>query len=225
LKKPYLSIVFDLAAIIILAAFAHSAWLGEIVYRLGWGGLEWLSRSHFSIFFIILFVVAAYLLPLRNESGKKRAELLLPGIFLYTISLIAFHLAKILLFTIYSRMFPVYGYKLVVALLLIAPTAAAGFHYVTDRYIMPVRNIQFFLLILAMLAAVPLSRWSVQAFAGLNLSDGKSFVDAVKMGYPFFWIVFTMGLASILTGRFYRREVQPPEPPSRDDILDDRIFQ
>lgn len=206
-----------LFGILVLALLAYALWFAEIHYFIGWEGTEWLSYTHYSIFGIAAMVVISYLLPLRLLSNKPWSLLAKAGTELYFVVLAAYFLEKLVLLTLYTQF---YGFLnrdwlLVLQVLVIAMTVLS-FYFITQRWLQALRWQQTLIFGAAMLLSYPLSLLSVRYL--FNFSKDRIFLDAIKMGYPFFWITLLMGIAGLIATKNFNKS---PAPPTQEDILDD----
>lgn len=208
--KPFL-------LVLLLALLAYVLWFLEIHYAVGWEGSAWLSYSHYSVFVIAALVVLAYLLPIRLMLHQPLSRLAKAATELYFVALAAYFLEKLILITLFTQF---YGFLdrnwlLLLQVLVIAMTVMS-FYFITQRWLERLRWEQIVVFAIAMLLPYPLSLYSVQYL--FNFSESEGFTDAIKMGYPFFWITLLMGIAGILATRHFKKAT-PPLP--KEDILDD----
>jgi len=208
--KPFLFIL-------VLALLAFAGWFVEINYFIGWEGAEWLSYNHYSVFGIAALVVIAYLLPLYLIARKPMQRLWKAGVELYFVVLAAYFLEKLVLITLYTQF---YGFLnpdwLLVMQVLVLVMTVMSFHFVTQRWLESLRWQQTLVFGAAMLLPYPLSLLSVQYL--FNFSNDTLLMDAVKMGYPFFWITLLMGIAGLIATQNFTKTLAPP---TQEDILDD----
>ena len=214
----------DLFLILSLGLCAIALWLWELYSHSGWPGLQWVRESYWSVYFILFFTVFAYLFPFRHLKERSPWDLLLPGLVLYTVSLVAFHLAKAILFTLFSPFGATMGFRLLIFLILVIFFTSYGFYLVTQQQIMKVRGRQIMLFMIIITSTVPLSLLTVKLYNGPAAGSYTSFIDAVKVGYPFFWIVIGMGLASIYSQLYLGRVPEKETSNYRPDILDDHLL-
>ncbi|MBK7871281.1 MAG: hypothetical protein IPJ74_11690 [Saprospiraceae bacterium] len=136
---------------------------------------------------------------------------------MYPATLVAFFLAKTILFSIYTQL---YGYlngnALLALLLVVVLLIAFSIHFVTKKTLHRVRWGHGFFIALGIVTVVPLSILTVRLLPGFG--EHKSFVDAVKMGYPFFWITVMMGLLGMRTAMW---KPESDVTVTQEDILDD----
>ncbi len=207
-----------LLLIMLLAVLSNALWLLEVLFVSGWEGIAWLSlRLHYGALAAALCAVFAYLLPFRTLRNAAWANLGIAALEIYPAALIAFFLAKTLLFSLYTRFYGYLNSNLLLLLLgLVVLLISFSIHFVTKGQLHRVRWGHGFFVAAGIVTVVPLSMLSVQMLPGFG--TGITFVDAVKMGYPFFWIVVMMGLLGIRTASWQpESEVEIVE----NDILDD----
>jgi hypothetical protein len=202
---------------LLLALLAYSLWWLELTYRIGWEADGWLSYTPYSVFGIAALLVVAYLLPIGMALQTAQGSLLQAGIELYFVTLAAYFLERLILITQYTQFYGFFSKDglLIVQIVVLAMTAWS-FYLITQRWIQPLRWQQSLVLGAAMTLPYPLSLLFIQPL--FNFSDQNSFSDAVKMGYPFFWIVLLMGVAGLFTTKFLHKT---HTPAGLEDILDD----
>ena len=210
--------------IVILSLVGFGIWQWEIIAQFGWEGLRWLNKRHLSIYPISALVVVAYMLPFSRRIKASGWYLTYPGMVLFLISIIGFHLAKTIIFILYARFSLIPWPQLFIALFVVIGFTAFCFHLITKRWIVPLKKSQIFVLILAITGTVPLSMFAVQWYNGPAAAHYVSFVDAVKAGWPFFWIIFLMGIAGLYSNHFLISTKPEEQDLSREDILDDQAF-
>lgn len=207
------SLIFTL----VLALIANALWLVELLQVIGWEGMDWVSYLHYSVFIIALFAVAAYVLPFRWIHHISWMQIGQAALETYPATVVAFFLAKTILFSIYTRL---YGYlngnMLLLLLVVVVLLISFSIHFVTKKSLRRVRWGHGFFVAAGIVTVVPLSIMTVRFFPGF--SEEASFVSAVKMGYPFFWIVVMMGVLGLRTA-MWKPEIDVPV--TQEDILDD----
>ncbi len=203
--------------ILLLALSANALWLSEIFLVRGGGGIDWAFPTHYSVFVIALLAVIAYLLPFRFIRSAAYSQLIRSAAEIYPVTLIAFFLSKTIFFSLYSGF---YGYlspnlfRLLLVLLVLL--VSFSIHFVTRRNLHRIRWGHGFFVAAGIITVVPLSILTVRFFSGFG--EGRTFVDAIKMGYPYFWIVGMMGLLGTRTALW---GVVQEQAFFKSDILDD----
>ncbi|MDX1940833.1 MAG: hypothetical protein SFU99_09805 [Saprospiraceae bacterium] len=212
--------IFHIRSLIIAVIFgvlSNALWLAEIKLIVGWEGLGWLSYIHYSVFIIALFSVLSYVMPFYFIRDISRRQFWQATLEMYPATLVAFFLAKTILFSIYTQF---YGYlnsnSLLALLLVVVLLIAFSIHFITKKTLHRVRWGHGLFIALGMVTVVPLSILSVELFPGFG--NGSGFVDAVKMGYSFFWITVMMGLLGMRTAMW---KPESEATITQDDILDD----
>lgn len=203
-----------------LAVLALVLWLVEMTQRIGWDGSEWLSAFHYSILIIAVFAIAAYLLPFYWLFRFPFQRILAAGTELYFVFLAAYFLEKAVLLTLFSRFYlfssPYLTWSIQPLVLILT---ALSFFFVTQRWLQPLRWQHPVLVGSGIFLSLILSLITVKFIPAFN--GHMELWDAVKMGYPFFWIVLLMGIVGIVSTHLLK-ETQPPLP--QDNILDDHDF-
>ncbi|GJM36206.1 MAG: hypothetical protein DHS20C18_52070 [Saprospiraceae bacterium] len=217
------SILRPLILIIVLAVLANILWFYEIVERIGWPGLDWLSERHYSIYVINLLVIIAYLSPVYFAKKPAWEKLILTCIELYALGMVAYLIAKAVLYTIFGSMFTFLNLYSTLAILVLIPfLTAMSFYLVTQRQLYSVSRWVVVPLFLSMSLPIFLAGGTLQMFRGFDQGIIQYAPEAVKIGYPFFWITLLMGICSLLSLSFYQKATVKPSQP---DILDDLPFQ
>lgn len=202
---------------LLLALLANALWLSEIFLVHGWEGIHWAFPVHYSVFVIALLAVIAYLLPFRFIRSAPYSQLIRSTAEIYPVTLIAFFLSKTIFFSLYSGFYgylSAYPFRLLLVLLVLL--VSFSIHFVTRRNLHRIRWGHGFFVAAGILSVVPLSILTVRFLPGFG--EGSTFVDAIKMGYPYFWIVGMMGLLGMRTALWG----SPQERVfSKSNILDD----
>lgn len=186
-----------------LAIASIGLWLYVIISVVGWDGLAWLKGDLGEIsssYIITVFVVVAYLLPFLLKRRSKPGKLVFSGLLLYGASLICYFTGAHLSAILYSR----WASWDIISFISLTVFASAVFlflglsyWFVTNYFIKrnPKKNI--FLISILGVAPIPLSLLMIHIY---NYSDEKftGWVEAVKMGYPMFWITLVMGISGWL---------------------------
>ncbi|HMO37785.1 MAG TPA: hypothetical protein PKC76_08425 [Saprospiraceae bacterium] len=202
---------------LLLALSANVLWLLELANTGSSDDGEWISQLHYSVFVIALLAVMAYVLPFRwlhripwMPVGQAILEI-------YPATLVAFFLSKTILFSIYTRLYGYLNGNLLLALLvLVVLLISFSIHFVTKKNLRPVRWGHVFFVATGIISTVPFSILTARFLP--EFSGGSTFVDAVRMGYPYGWIVLMMGLLGTRTALW---EPASEEPETQDHILDD----
>ena len=183
---------FAIIAIGVLAILSQSIWLFEINVKIGWQGAAWLKRDLYAPFFICFFASMAYIFPFWVRYRKLDTRLILTVLTFYMINLSCYLLSDV----VYNGMQLQSTALLQVLGLFVFTIFAGGYYYVTNELIMPIKKRFAFLFASCVLLMFVLSNVSVFFFRGFG--SGTQWIDAVKMGYPFFWIAILLGVSGIL---------------------------
>ncbi len=198
-----------------LAFFANALWLIEITRFIGWEGMEWVSSLHYSVFVIALLAVVAYVLPFRFVRQVSWAQAGQATLEMYPATLVAFFLAKTLLFSLYMQLYGYLNRNLMLLVLgLVVVLISFSIHFVTQKSLHRVHWVHGLFVAAGIMMVVPLSTMTVRFLP----SNGVTFIDAVKMGFSYFWIVLMMGVLGIRTASW---KPKSDVNPAQDNILDD----
>ena len=190
------------AIIFFLSAVGMSMWLFEIFEIKGWYSLNWLSGQLYSPFIDALLAVVAFITPLITTKQTSTKNIILPIVILYTVNIICYLVGRQLCYTLYCR-YCFWTTKEIALILIIAfilfVFLGVAYWFVTDKFISQNKKINILLITIFTLMTIPLSLFTIRIYSGLG--TGSDWVDAVKMGYPVFWIIFVLGLSGIIIAR------------------------
>ncbi|BDS11404.1 hypothetical protein [Aureispira anguillae] len=205
MKKQLLYSVF---ITLFLGLMANGLWLYEIKVIIGWSGLKWLNYEHKSIFIINALVNLAYCIPLwNNELVRKEKKSKLLALFaLYCCTLLAYYSTKLVLF---YWMFP---------FLSITVSTPFLIYLFSSKLIHPIKKTAIIFLTMGILFAIFMSSFTLDYIPGYGGTSG--FVDATKMGYPYFWITIMMGGIGNITAQSLLIDPSNVSRMNTDDILD-----
>ncbi len=219
MKNTAREVLQTVVLILFLAGTANTLWLAEVIWMTGWEGLSWLWQPQYSAYTGVALAVSAYLLPFILIGKVTGPRLWISAVELFFSGVVAFLIARNILYGLYGGMAvltisPNLLYLMLAALLALA---AGSFYLTTQRRLARTGISYYFWLFAALGAPVALSLLTVQVFPGLG--SGATLADAVKMGYPLFWIVLCLGAVSLLGVS------RPPQPHEYNEkILDDVEF-
>jgi len=191
-----------LAAIVAIAFLCMGLWLFEIIAIKNWDSMAWLKQRLYSPFIIIPITVWAYILPFYLEQKVTIKASLLPFIILCVVANICFTIGKRLCFALYNNYafdgLQSYSILIISAFALFA---LLGFTcwFVANLNMGNTRKRNTVFITLLLIFTVPLSLFTVQLIPALG--QGDDWIDAVKMGYPVFWITIFMGVSGIFISR------------------------
>ena len=199
----------SIAIIIIAAIFNISFWLFEIVVIKKWASLNWLKPPLYAPYAIALLTTIAYLAPIQLHYRASRFNWYSAVAGLYFFSLAEFYAGKQLCYALYSRYWIITKIDLAIGCtaigLLFAGLAVAC--YLSSKQLN--RGISYRPILanaVLFICVIPLSLLSIKLIPGYGASSG--WIDAVKMGYPAFWITILLGVAALRTIRLQARAAQ-----------------
>lgn len=192
---------FSLMLPVILGILSVTIWILEIRYFIGWDGIEWILFDMKSVYLVALFSVLSFVLPpvIIGYSNSKRA--LIAALILYVFSIFAFFLSK----QIFRQLYLKIGEKdhvIYVWLLIFLVTITAAIFYLTkDIFLFKSEKFHIMTIVAVFISIVPASMITIEWFRGFAVTE--SFVEAVKMGYPIFWLNILLGWVSyVMAKRF-----------------------
>jgi hypothetical protein len=172
-----------------LAILSQAFWLFEITVKIGWRGTAWLKRDLFTPFLICLFAAMAYITPFWIRYRKLDTRIVLTVLTFYMINLSCYLLSDVLFKGLQIHPTPL----LQILRILVFIIFIGGYYYVTTELIMPIQKRLAALFALCVLLMYVLSRASIFIFKGFGTDT--QWVDAIKMGYPQFWISILLGIS------------------------------
>lgn len=181
----------------LLATTGTALWLIEIINFKGWYSLNWLNETLYSPYLIILVSVFAFIVPFITTNQLSIKKITRPVILLYLVSLISYQSGKHLCYTLYA-----FGdwtdNLLLLGTMALIPFLlhALVYWYVTHRIIKTSTPSKAVYFVMFNILVVPLSMISILINSGFG--SGTDWVDAVKMGYPVFWMTLMLGLMGII---------------------------
>ncbi len=197
-----------LIGIFLLAVLAEALWLYEIVVRVGWVGIEWLKQELYSVLGISICAATTYVLPFIVKYKLINGKVILTWLTFICLNIAVFYFGETVLRKLFSPLIALlsFGESLKIRLfgLFAVGIFAFGYYQITDKLILKVRKQQVILFLLAVVLMFVLGNMTVFVIRGFG--QGSSLVDAVKMGYPQFWICILLGLSSILTIMYFSEE-------------------
>ena len=181
-------------SIIIIISFAilsEALWLGEIVGKIGWAGTAWLKGNLYSPFLICLFASTAYMVPFWVSYRKIDGRLILTLLTFYMINLSCYLLSDVVFKGLHHN--PT-AFLQILRIIIVA-IFIGGYYYVTSELILPLKKEYALIFAICLAFMGILSLATVFILRGFGTSYG--FVDAVKMGYPQFWVCILLGLSGL----------------------------
>lgn len=192
-------------AIVTLAFAGTIIWLVEILAIKGWHGLNWLKGSLYAPYFSTLLAVFAFITPFCFSSTLSKVKIVVSILILYIISIFCFKLGQTLSFSMYSRLFilnkyyPEYPFNIIGISLLLFPFLGFTYWIVSNLLLLKNKKTNIIFLTALIISSIPLSLLTIQLFTGFGTHKG--WIDAVKMGYPIFWLTIGLGLAGMIIAK------------------------
>ncbi|MCP4440771.1 MAG: helix-loop-helix domain-containing protein [Aureispira sp.] len=198
-----------------------------ILETYGWHNTRWGDPLDLPVFIINAFAILGYCLPFWNSKKLSKSSILeklkVFGL-LYSISFIGFFIATIFFMLIFRARFGWDMSSLIVFLCILFSLLfiiTHLIHKVSKHAWGQILTRQKLLLMLGVIACIVISQVQVLYFQGRGGSFDNRFQDAVKMGYPFFWIIIIMTLIGVITEqKLLHFEKYKRLDMNYDDILD-----
>lgn len=191
---------------IVTGLLCNYIWLHEVLFSKGWYSLQWLDGYMISVLIIIPLTVFAFIYSIHIVNKLNRKTFLISLFGLSVISMISFEIARMVLYTIYSRFF-FFGLSIFVSILTVLVAImipvfifSLGYYALINKLIIKTPKKAIFLFVLSIIFSVIAGLITVAIIPGFG--HGKSFVDSVKMGYPIFWLNLSLGLTSMIILRW-----------------------
>ncbi len=192
------NIMKNIAVTASFAVFAWVLWIGEILYFTGWNSLDWLKKSLFSPYLIIILLTFSFLNPLLQiRKAEEKLNPLFPAL-IYTAALICFFSSEVLMRLSYCRScFISETQNWLIISGLVSDCFIFGFllQWIAEKYSGKMPRGFGAVLSLGTVFAGILSFITIKLFPGYG--NGTDWVDAVKMGYPVFYSILFIGLTAI----------------------------
>lgn len=205
-RSPLVASGWDVVSLllpVVVGGCCIGLWWLEQTFRLGWSGEAWLQQHWWSIYPIVGLVIAVFLWPLRQTWSIPWRWMIAYALLLSGVSWGAYVGTRSVFDTLYSTgllrgdttvvtasIWKLFGVVLVVAGAYFIPLWQ--FHHSTDR-------LHLLTLVEAFVLVIPCSLISLELLPFIG--EGHTFVDAVRLGYPFFWVPFFLGYLSLATAK------------------------
>jgi hypothetical protein len=177
--------------ILVLAIISNGIWLFEIVKKTGGYGTAWLQTDLLTPIIISMCIALAYITPFWMGYQRIDGRIVLSTLTYGMINLSTYFLTSIILRgSLVETSFSLHLLKIIVLALF-----AGGYFYVTDQLIMPLEKKRIALFGFSTIGILLFS-W-ITIFFIKGYGSNTSFLDAFKMGYPFFWAAMILGFIGI----------------------------
>jgi hypothetical protein len=200
MEQPKLTLrdIFLLIVPIFIGIVSLLLWSYELHQVVGARGFAWLRQPLTSVYLISFLIVLAFLLPLRIELEMPIGWALFYIVLLYGASLGTYFLAKQIFYTLYTKgliagdnkIITLSIWKLLGTVILLSAVyfiPMRHFHKTTD-------GMHILTIMIAIISVVPASLICIEQLP--LWSQETAFIDAVKIGYPIFWMPIFLGSLS-----------------------------
>lgn len=198
LQKLTLKDTFLLIVPICIGVISLFMWWYELHRVVGSKGFAWLSQPLMSVYVISFLIVFAFILPMRMELKMPVGWVLFYVVLLYGASIGAYFAAKQIFYTLYTKgliggdnkIITLSIWKLLATVILLSTVyfiPMRHFHRTTD-------GMHVLTIMIAIISVVPASLICIEQIP--LWSRETAFIDAVKLGYPIFWMPIFLGSLS-----------------------------
>lgn len=176
---------------VLLGLLAWGIWLYEIVHVVGWMSLDWLTLPLYSVYIVTGITVASYLAPILLWSKAKWYVMLACIVGMYLAAYGGYYLGRMMFTQLYAGVTDSKHVLDVWALFFIVLMVSAVFFFLKQYFLFKSGQFHVLTLMAVFISVIPASLATIEWFPGFGNSVG--FVDAVKMGYPMFWVNLMLG--------------------------------
>lgn len=205
--------ISDLLTPFLLALVAALLWHYEANIVLRATDDSWLQAHHWSPYLVLACATTAFLLPFHRYRRLRPADLLSAGIEIYLILVVAYYLARTILFSLYTGfsgwLSPRMLWFVLAGVLLMS---AYNIWLSTRRRLGGISPGQWWLLLAVLIGPLPLA-WLTTQLLGI---DSEPLV-LIRTGLIHFYFVLLAGLLALQLTATVRR----PLRPEQEDVLDD----
>lgn len=196
--KLTLKDIFLLITPVFIGVISLLMWWYELHEVVGWEGYAWVYHPLRSIYVISFLIVVAFILPMRMELKMPIGWTVFYMLLLYGTSIGTYFLAKQIFYTLYTKgliagdnkIITLSIWKLLATVILLSTIyfiPMRHFHKTTD-------GMHVLTIMIAIISVVPASLICMEQLP--LWSRETAFMDAVKLGYPIFWMPIFLGLLS-----------------------------
>jgi hypothetical protein len=186
----------SLFIILSLAVTSIAIWLFEMTKVVGWSSLDWLQADLISPYFICCLAAVCFMTPIVLKYRKIDSKIILTFLSLSLINIVAFFLAETFLKGVFSRMSFLGENNGLYALGVITFIGFAVSYYFITHYLI-VNMPKLFVFVFATSEILMFVLAMVTAYFIRGFGNNGYIADAVKMGYPQFWICVLLGLCGV----------------------------
>jgi hypothetical protein len=186
----------SLFIILSLAVTSIAIWLFEMTKVIGWSSLDWLQADLISPYVICCLAAICFMTPIVLKYRKIDSKIILTFLTLSLINIAAFFLAETFLKGVFNRLSFFSEKNSFYALGLITFVGFALSYYVVTHYLI-VNMPKLFVFVFATSEILMFLLAMITAYFMRGYGNNGYIADAVKMGYPQFWICVLLGLSGV----------------------------
>lgn len=186
----------SLLIILSLAITSSAIWLFEMTKIIGWSSLNWLQADLMSPYLICCLAAVCFMTPIVLKYRKIDSKIVLTLLSLALVNIIAFFLAEIFLKGAFNHL-NILGEKSGFYALgaLTFAGFAVSYYFITHHLI--VNMPKLYIAIFATSEILMFILALITAYFIRGFGNNSYIADAVKMGYPQFWICILLGLSGV----------------------------
>lgn len=193
------NVITLLVLILVLSTIGISIWLFEILQITGWYGLNWVSEHLYSPYILSFLAAFVFTTPFIINKTTSLQKIIIAIIILGATNIICFSGCKYLHFAFYCGV--CYWSNFEIAILFSIGLLFYGlfgfmYWFTTNKFIRKIKKLNILFFLIMEFLTIPLSILSIHLNTGFGSQTG--WIDAVKMGYPIFWTMITLGISAII---------------------------
>jgi hypothetical protein len=186
----------SLLIILALAVTSIASWLFEMTKVVGWSSLDWLQADLVSPYLICCLAAVCFMTPIVLKYQKIDSKIVLTFLSLSLVNIIAFFLAETFLKGVFNRItFFGEGSSFYFLGIVTFIGFAVSYYFITHYLI--VNMPKLFILLFATSEVLMFVLAMITAYFIRGFGNNSYIADAVKMGYPQFWICILLGLCGV----------------------------
>ena len=186
----------SLLIIVSLAITSIAIWLFEMTKIVGWSSLDWLQADLISPYFICCLAAVCFMTPIVLKYRKIDSKIVLTFLSLALVNIVAFFLAETFLKGVFNHLSLLGEKSSFYALGALTFVGFAVSYYFITHYLI-VNMPKLFVFIFATSELLMFVFALITAYFIRGFGNNSYIADAVKMGYPQFWICILLGLSGV----------------------------
>jgi hypothetical protein len=186
----------SLLIILALAVTSIASWLFEMTKVVGWSSLDWLQADLVSPYLICCLAAVCFMTPIVLKYQKIDSKIVLTFLSLSLVNIIAFFLAETFLKGVFNRL-SFFGEDSNFYFLGIVTFIGFAVSYYFITHYLIVNMPKLFILLFATSEVLMFVLAMITAYFIRGFGNNSYIADAVKMGYPQFWICILLGLCGV----------------------------